>query len=119
MGLRLEWPRSLLQWADAAAVPTQPRQMTPPCFGPPRPWLRSEDADQQWSRPHLPLLVRSRRPVRPAASLRSLERCLVVNPNRGAIVRYRVAKESLGCVEMLQKGAGIGLMLVGGYLISR
>jgi drug/metabolite transporter (DMT)-like permease len=31
----------------------------------------------------------------------------------------RVAKESLSRVKMLQKGAGIGLMLVGGYLISR
>ena len=31
----------------------------------------------------------------------------------------RVAEESLGRVKMLQKGAGIGLMLVGGYLISR
>jgi uncharacterized membrane protein len=31
----------------------------------------------------------------------------------------RVAKESLGRTKMLQKGAGIGLMLVGGYLISR
>src|SRR5262249_6816882 len=31
----------------------------------------------------------------------------------------RVAKESLGGMKMLQKGAGIGLMLVGGYLISR
>jgi drug/metabolite transporter (DMT)-like permease len=31
----------------------------------------------------------------------------------------RVAKESLGRMKMLQKGAGIGLMLVGGYLISR
>jgi drug/metabolite transporter (DMT)-like permease len=31
----------------------------------------------------------------------------------------RVAKESLGRKKMLQKGAGIGLMLVGGYLISR
>jgi hypothetical protein len=30
-----------------------------------------------------------------------------------------VAKESLGGTKMLQKGAGIGLMLVGGYLISR
>jgi hypothetical protein len=30
----------------------------------------------------------------------------------------RVAKESLGRMKMLQKGAGIGLMLVGGYLIS-
>ena len=70
MGLRLEWPRSLSQWADAAVAPTQPRQMMPPCLGPPRPWLRSEDADQQWSRPHLPLLDRSRRPARPAASTR-------------------------------------------------
>jgi hypothetical protein len=31
----------------------------------------------------------------------------------------RMAKESLGRMKMLQKGAGIGLMLVGGYLISR
>jgi hypothetical protein len=31
----------------------------------------------------------------------------------------RVAQESLGRMKMLQKGAGIGLMLVGGYLISR
>jgi drug/metabolite transporter (DMT)-like permease len=31
----------------------------------------------------------------------------------------RVAKESLGRTKMLQKGVGIGLMLVGGYLISR
>jgi drug/metabolite transporter (DMT)-like permease len=31
----------------------------------------------------------------------------------------RVAKESLGRMKMLQKGAGIGLMLAGGYLISR
>jgi drug/metabolite transporter (DMT)-like permease len=31
----------------------------------------------------------------------------------------RVAKESLGRMKILQKGAGIGLMLVGGYLISR
>src|SRR4029453_792060 len=31
----------------------------------------------------------------------------------------RVADESLGRMKMLQKGAGIGLMLVGGYLISR
>jgi hypothetical protein len=31
----------------------------------------------------------------------------------------RVAKESLGGMKLLQKGAGIGLMLVGGYLISR
>jgi uncharacterized membrane protein len=31
----------------------------------------------------------------------------------------RVARESLGPLKMLQKGAGIGLMLVGGYLISR
>jgi drug/metabolite transporter (DMT)-like permease len=31
----------------------------------------------------------------------------------------RVAEESLGRMKMLQKGAGIGLMLVGGYLISR
>ena len=31
----------------------------------------------------------------------------------------RAAKESLGRVKMLQKAAGIGLMLVGGYLISR
>ena len=31
----------------------------------------------------------------------------------------RVTKESLGRMKMLQKGAGIGLMLVGGYLISR
>ena len=31
----------------------------------------------------------------------------------------RVAKESLGRMKMLQKAAGIGLMLVGGYLISR
>jgi uncharacterized membrane protein len=30
-----------------------------------------------------------------------------------------VAQESLGRTKMLQKGAGIGLMLVGGYLISR
>ena len=30
-----------------------------------------------------------------------------------------VAKESLDRMKMLQKGAGIGLMLVGGYLISR
>ncbi len=31
----------------------------------------------------------------------------------------RVAKESLDRIKLLQKGAGIGLMLVGGYLISR
>jgi drug/metabolite transporter (DMT)-like permease len=31
----------------------------------------------------------------------------------------RVAKESLGHMKMLQKGAGISLMLVGGYLITR
>jgi drug/metabolite transporter (DMT)-like permease len=31
----------------------------------------------------------------------------------------RVGKESLGRMKMLQKGAGIGLMLVDGYLISR
>jgi drug/metabolite transporter (DMT)-like permease len=31
----------------------------------------------------------------------------------------RVAKESLERIKLLQKGAGIGLMLVGGYLISR
>ena len=31
----------------------------------------------------------------------------------------RVANESLGRTKMLQKGVGIGLMLVGGYLISR
>jgi drug/metabolite transporter (DMT)-like permease len=31
----------------------------------------------------------------------------------------RVAKESLGRMKMVQKGVGIGLMLVGGYLISR
>jgi uncharacterized membrane protein len=31
----------------------------------------------------------------------------------------RVAKESMGGVKMLQKVAGIGLMLTGGYLISR
>ena len=31
----------------------------------------------------------------------------------------RVAKESLGRMKMLQKGVGIGLMLVGGYLITR
>ena len=31
----------------------------------------------------------------------------------------RVAKESLGRMKMLQKAAGIGLMVVGGYLISR
>jgi hypothetical protein len=31
----------------------------------------------------------------------------------------RVAKESLDRIKMLQKGAGIGLMLVGSYLISR
>jgi drug/metabolite transporter (DMT)-like permease len=31
----------------------------------------------------------------------------------------RVAKESLGSMKMLQKGVGIGFMLVGGYLISR
>ena len=31
----------------------------------------------------------------------------------------RVAKESLGRMKMLQKAGGIGLMLVGGYLISR
>ena len=31
----------------------------------------------------------------------------------------RVAKESLGGMKMLQKGVGIGLMLVGGFLISR
>jgi drug/metabolite transporter (DMT)-like permease len=30
-----------------------------------------------------------------------------------------VANESLGRMKMLQKGAGIGLMLVGGYLLSR
>jgi drug/metabolite transporter (DMT)-like permease len=31
----------------------------------------------------------------------------------------RVAKESLSRIKILQKGVGIGLMLVGGYLISR
>jgi drug/metabolite transporter (DMT)-like permease len=31
----------------------------------------------------------------------------------------RVAKESLGRMQLLQKGVGIGCMLVGGYLISR
>jgi hypothetical protein len=31
----------------------------------------------------------------------------------------RVAKESLDRRKMLQKGVGIGLMVVGGYLISR
>jgi len=31
----------------------------------------------------------------------------------------RVAKESLGGMKMLQKGLGIGLMFLGGYLISR
>src|SRR5688572_1211242 len=31
----------------------------------------------------------------------------------------RVAKESLGRMKILQKGVGIGLMLVGGYLITR
>jgi drug/metabolite transporter (DMT)-like permease len=31
----------------------------------------------------------------------------------------RVAEESLGRMKMLQKGAGIGLMIVGGYVISR
>jgi drug/metabolite transporter (DMT)-like permease len=31
----------------------------------------------------------------------------------------RVAEESLGRTKMLQKGAGIGLMLIGGYMISR
>lgn len=31
----------------------------------------------------------------------------------------RAAKESLGRMKMLQKGVGIGFMLVGGYLISR
>src|SRR5262245_12288849 len=31
----------------------------------------------------------------------------------------RVAKESLGGMTMLQKGLGIGLMFLGGYLISR
>ena len=31
----------------------------------------------------------------------------------------RVAKESLGRMQMLQKAAGIGLILAGGYLISR
>jgi drug/metabolite transporter (DMT)-like permease len=31
----------------------------------------------------------------------------------------RVAEESLGRTKMLQKGAGIGLLVVGGYLISR
>jgi drug/metabolite transporter (DMT)-like permease len=31
----------------------------------------------------------------------------------------RVAKESLECIKLMQKVAGIGLMLVGGYLISR
>lgn len=31
----------------------------------------------------------------------------------------RVARESLGRMKMLQKGTGIGLMLVGGYLIGR
>ena len=30
----------------------------------------------------------------------------------------RVTKESLGRMKLLQKGVGIGLMLVGGYLIS-
>src|SRR4029077_9238591 len=70
LSLRLGWPRSLSQWADAVTDRTQPRQTTPSCLGPPRPWLRSEDADQQWSRPRLPLLDRSRRPARPAASSR-------------------------------------------------
>jgi drug/metabolite transporter (DMT)-like permease len=31
----------------------------------------------------------------------------------------RVAKESLGRTKLLQKGVGIGLMIIGGYLISR
>ena len=31
----------------------------------------------------------------------------------------RVAEESLGHLKMLQKGVGIGLLLIGGYLISR
>jgi drug/metabolite transporter (DMT)-like permease len=31
----------------------------------------------------------------------------------------RVARESLGRMQMLQKGVGVGLMLVGGYLISK
>jgi hypothetical protein len=31
----------------------------------------------------------------------------------------RVAKESLGRMKILQKGVGIGFMLVGGYLIAR
>ena len=31
----------------------------------------------------------------------------------------RVGKESLAGMKMLQKGVGIGLMLIGGYLISR
>jgi drug/metabolite transporter (DMT)-like permease len=35
------------------------------------------------------------------------------------LVFPRVAKESLGRQKVLQKGAGIALMLVGGYLISR
>jgi drug/metabolite transporter (DMT)-like permease len=35
------------------------------------------------------------------------------------LVLPRVAKESLGHTKMLQKGVGIGLMLAGGYLISR
>src|SRR4029077_4543791 len=70
LSLRLGWPRSLSQWADAVTDRTQPRQTTPSCLGPPRPWLRSEDADQQGSRPRLPLLDRSRRPARPAASSR-------------------------------------------------
>jgi hypothetical protein len=35
------------------------------------------------------------------------------------LILPRVAKESLGHTKMLQKGVGIGLMLIGGYLISR
>ncbi len=35
------------------------------------------------------------------------------------LILPRVAKESLDRMKMLQKGVGIGLMLVGGYLISR
>jgi hypothetical protein len=38
---------------------------------------------------------------------------------RADIVFSRAAQESLGRMKMVQKGVGIGLMLVGGYLISR
>jgi predicted acyltransferase len=36
-----------------------------------------------------------------------------------ALLVPRVTKESLAGVKMLQKGVGIGLIFVGGYLISR